>query len=131
MVTVFERLTAYTKRTKFIFPTKHKIAIGIYVASRFREIGGKTEELPIVESKENNEVYKVFAYPLSFITELDNTIDKYVERLRASRKNITEKPATIKSDTDSISYTSATPKRKRRPITSTQPAFSGKYLKSK
>ena len=130
MVTVFERLTAYTKRTKFIFPTKHKMAIGIYVASRFREIGGKTEELPIVESNENNEVYRVFAYPLSFITEIDITIDKYVERLRASRKKITERPATIQP-AHPISYTSATPKRKRRPINTTQPFFSGKLLKDK
>lgn len=135
MSTVYTRMQHYAKTSTFVFRPGASTLLGQFVAREWRRIGGKMEDLEVIQSVEIEsdgaiKHYMVFCYPDSFTTTIDTVIQRFVSWCLAPKKpKITNEKPLIKTQPapNPISYTSDPPKKRtRKPIQ--KPHFSGKKL---
>lgn len=124
MITVYEKICAFTKATKFTFAPDHKKWIGSAIVKEWRAQGRTSDELELVQSEEENGTWMVLSYPNEFEQTMEQVIVRYVQNLtRPKPQKFVEKPP----NPIPPKPTSGHKKRARKPVQ--KPAFSGKDLK--
>lgn len=135
MSTVYTRMQYYAKTSTFVFRPGASTLLGQFVAREWRRIGGKMEDLDVIQSVEIEpdgaiKHYMVFFYPDSFTTTIDTVIQRFVSWCLSPKKpKVTDEKPLIKADpARPISYASDPPKKRtRKPIQ--KPHFSGKSIR--
>jgi hypothetical protein len=128
MPTVYQQIKKYQQGKDFWFGPWHRMIVGGIIKKEFsKKYSGHS--LPIVESKEGNNIFKVFNYPDHFTERIDEIIADYAaEKLINRTKNITEKPAPTLPQKEPA-YPAPQDKRTRKRIPINKPAYSGNYSK--